>query len=206
MEKKLSNSQLRNIFDSAKFLKSVFSYQDLPTTSFKEVAFSGRSNVGKSSLINAILNNKKICHTSNTPGRTQSLNFIDIQSKLYLVDLPGYGYAEASKTKIRSWNQLINTYLKERPNLKRVFLLIDSRRSLKENDLEIMEFLDGFGINYQIVLTKIDKISDKAFNSLKESLKLIIDSHPAMHSNILFTSTAKWIGIDEVRSEIAQFI
>lgn len=206
MQKNYSNSELRKIFDTAEFIKSVVSYSDLPATSFKEVAFCGRSNVGKSSLMNAIFNEKKICHTSNTPGRTQSLNFIEIAKKIYLVDLPGYGYAEAPKAKVRAWNELIYLYLKGRPNLKRVFLLIDSRRSIKENDLEMMDILDEYAVNYQIVFTKIDKITNNTLNSLKNSLKLVANNHPAMHNDILYTSSTKWLGIDEVRSEIAQFI
>ncbi len=161
-----------------------------------EVAFAGRSNVGKSSLINAITGRKTLVKVSSTPGRTQQLNFFNLADKLMLVDLPGYGYAKQSKAKIGAWNKLIRDYLRGRPNLRRVCLLIDSRHGIKENDIEIMELLDDHAVPYQIVFTKMDKTKEPPQPILKKP-------HAAMMKEVFHTSSAEKIGIEELREELA---
>ena len=141
------------------FVLSVANLNQLPHDDRVEIAFAGRSNVGKSSLINALFGQKKLAKTSATPGRTQQLNYFNLNDKLYVVDLPGYGFAKAPKDIVKSWQKLINTYLVGRASLRRVFLLIDSRHGVKKIDEEIMDMLDKAAVTYQIVLTKIDKIS-----------------------------------------------
>ena len=139
------------------FMLSVAKLEQLPDADLDEIAFAGRSNVGKSSLINALFNQKKLAKTSSTPGRTQQLNFFNFDGKLYLVDLPGYGYAKAPEKMVRQWQAVLKTYLRGRPNLRRVFLLIDSRHGIKDEDSEIMKMLDISAVPYQIVLTKTEK-------------------------------------------------
>ena len=148
------------------FVISVANLVQLPESDFDEVAFAGRSNVGKSSLINALFNQTKLAKTSSTPGRTQQLNFFNFDNKLYLVDLPGYGYAKAPEKLVKQWQVVLKTYLRGRPTLRRVFLLIDSRHGLKKEDREIMKLLDESAVTYQVVLTKIDKISEKALSAV----------------------------------------
>lgn len=176
----------------------------LPPADLGEFAFAGRSNVGKSSLLNALMNRKGLARTSNTPGRTQEVNFFDIGGQFRFVDLPGYGYARASRTKVDAWTDLIFEYLRGRPNLLRVFVLIDSRHGLKPVDEEGMSLLDEAAVSYQIILTKIDKIKESALpyriNDVQEGLA----KHPAAHPNILATSSEKRDGIDDVRGEILQ--
>ncbi|MCY4065501.1 MAG: ribosome biogenesis GTP-binding protein YihA/YsxC, partial [Rhodospirillaceae bacterium] len=142
------------------FVAGVVQVGGLPPDALPEVAFAGRSNVGKSSLINALTNRKALARTSNTPGRTQQINFFDLGGRLCLVDLPGYGYARASKDKVRRWNALIRDYLRGRASLRRVCLLIDARRGLTPGDREIMGLLDASAVSYQIVLTKSDKLHE----------------------------------------------
>ena len=184
------------------FVMSVANVEQLPSREKTEVAFAGRSNVGKSSLINALTNRKNLARSSKTPGRTQHLNFFEInqdQNSLYLVDLPGYGYAKASKSAIKDWNELIIQYLKGRPNLTRIMLLVDSRHGLKKNDLDIMKLLDDVAVTYQIVLTKCDKVKK---SDIEKLLKTDYIKHPAMHPKIIATSADKKIGLDDLRSEI----
>jgi len=171
----------------------------------KEVSFAGRSNVGKSSLINALTGRTTLARVSNTPGRTQQLNFFSLGNRLVLVDMPGYGYAKASKTAISQWNELIQLYLKGRPTLSRVYVLIDSRHGLKENDFEMMRMLDVAAVSYRIVLTKADKVSPTALHNLQKDIELKIKTHAAAFPKISLTSTTKKIGIAELRAEIAQF-
>jgi len=173
---------------------------DLPLT---EVAFAGRSNVGKSSLINALTNRNTLARTSNTPGRTQQINFFDLGGRLYLVDLPGHGYAKASKEKIADWTDLVNTYLKGRANLRRVCLLIDARHGLKPVDREVMDMLDVAAVNYQIILTKVDKTNQSDLKSVLDKTQAELAKRPASHPEILRTSAAKGFGIEELRAELA---
>ena len=179
------------------------------------MAFAGRSNVGKSSLLNAITGQKALARTSNTPGRTQELNFFmlapalearGLEGAAWLVDLPGYGYARESKTKIAAWNRLLEQYLRGRPNLRRVFVLIDSRHGLKANDLSMMDDFDRTAVSYQVVLTKSDKISPAALATATEQTQMALSKRVAAHPEILATSSEKAVGIDDVRGAIAGLV
>lgn len=185
------------------FLLGVARLEQLPDASFPEIAFAGRSNVGKSSIINAITNQKGLAKTSNTPGRTQQLNFFNLDNKLYLVDLPGYGYAQAPEAQVKQWQKIIFAYLQGRVNLKRVFLLIDSRHGIKKVDKEVMELLDKAAVTYQIVLTKIDKIGAGALAKVQEETQAVLKDHAAAYPFILTTSSEKKIGLEELRAEIS---
>ena len=167
------------------------------------MAFAGRSNVGKSSLINAVTGRKGLAKTSNTPGRTQQLNYFKLADKLHIVDLPGYGYAQAPESTVRQWQKVIFAYLQGRVNLKRVFLLIDSRHGIKKADTEVMEMLDKAAVTYQLVLTKTDKISSAALTKLKTEIETETAKHPAAYVRVLATSSEKKQGIDLLRAEIA---
>ncbi len=188
------------------FLISVANLVQLPDTDFDEVAFAGRSNVGKSSLINALFNQSKLAKTSSTPGRTQQLNFFNFDNKLYLVDLPGYGYAKAPEKLVKQWQVVLKTYLRGRPTLRRVFLLIDSRHGLKKEDREIMKLLDESAVTYQIILTKIDKISDKALGAVKQNIVEELKKHAAAMPELIATSSEKKIGLDTLKAEICSFM
>ena len=183
----------------------VVELEGLPPTILPEVAFAGRSNVGKSSLVNALTGRKTLVKVSNTPGRTKEINFFNLADELMLVDLPGYGYAKAARKEVNKWNRLVNAYLAGRPNLYRVFVLIDSRHGLKETDYEIMKMLDKSAVSYQIVLTKTDKIKPSEIAKVKEKTLLVIKKHPAAHPEILITSSEKKDGIDILREEIVKF-
>lgn len=188
------------------FVLSVASLAQLPLTEMGEVAFAGRSNVGKSSIINALFNQKKLAKTSNTPGRTQQLNYFNLNDSIHIVDLPGYGYAEAPEKLVKQWQKLIFDYLRGRVNLKRVFLLIDSRHGLKKVDKEVMEMLDKAAVTYQIVLTKADKVSAKELQKQEEALHTEIKKHAAAYTDIIATSSVKNQGLDLLRAEIASLI
>ena len=190
------------------FRLGVVDVNALPPPDRLEVAFAGRSNVGKSSLINALAGQKALARTSNTPGRTQELNFFLLAPRLetrglkgaaWLVDLPGYGYARESKNKIAAWNSLLEQYLSGRPSLRRVFVLIDSRHGLKANDLSMMDDFDRAAVSYQVVLTKSDKISAAALAAVTEQTRTALRKRVAAHPEILATSSVKAIGIDDVR-------
>lgn len=185
------------------FLKGAVSLNDLPTDNRLEVAFAGRSNVGKSSLINALTSRKALARTSNTPGRTRELNYFTIGEDLYLVDMPGYGYARASKDLIQNWTQLIEDYLKGRPQLRRVFLLIDARHGLKDSDRLTMDLMDQMAVSYQIVLTKSDKLKVPALQTTLAKLAHELSKHPAAYPHIIATSARKGHGLDELKATIA---
>ena len=189
------------------FTLGVTKMESLPEGSIPEIAFFGRSNVGKSSLLNAITNQNKLAHTSKNPGRTRELNFFSVSKDkkiLNIVDMPGYGYAKASKEKINQWTLLSDDYIKNRNNLRRVFLLIDSRRNIMPIDNEIMDTLDNYAVSYQIVLTKSDKILEVENQSelvLKE-----VEKRKAIYPKILITSSKSNYGMQEIKQEIANII
>lgn len=184
------------------FILSVASLKQLPLDDKVEVAFAGRSNVGKSSLINALFGQRKLAKTSSTPGRTQQLNYFNLNDKVYIVDLPGYGFAKAPKDIVKNWQNLINTYLVGRANLRRVFVLIDSRHGIKKIDEEIMDMLDKAAVTYQIVLTKTDKISEKELNKILDDTNKKIEKHTAAYVTIIATSSEKNLGLDELKAEV----
>jgi GTP-binding protein len=179
-----------------KFVGSFETIESLPNTQFSEYAFVGRSNVGKSSLINAIVS-EQVARTSNTPGRTQSLNLFNVDDRAMIVDLPGYGYARVSKAEALRWLQRLEQYLLNRSQLRRLFILIDSRVGVKDSDLDLMDFCDKNGICYQIVYTKTDK-------RIREKSQVCVSSenHPAMIEQILETSAEKKYGLEELRDII----
>lgn len=185
------------------FMLSAVSLDTLPPARLPEICFAGRSNVGKSSLINALTNRKGLARASNTPGRTRELNYFNIDERLFIVDLPGYGYAKASKSDIVRWTKLTREFLFGRASLRRVFLLIDSRHGTKENDIELMNMLDETAVTYQIVLTKIDKIKKSEIDEVYIKTAALITKRPAAYPNIILTSSEKKNGLDELRSTIA---
>ncbi len=187
------------------FETSVARIDQLEVPQGVEVAFVGRSNVGKSSLINALTGRKNLARTSNTPGRTQMLNFFSADGvPLRIVDMPGYGYAEAPKKTVDAWTNLIFDYLRGRANLKRLFLLIDCRHGIKGNDLNAMDVLDKSAVVYQVVLTKSDKVKSGQLKRLEDATKEKISRRPAAFPEILTTSANKNTGIEDLRAEIAQ--
>ena len=192
---------------SAEFVMGVVNLQGLPPADRLEVCFAGRSNVGKSSLINALTGRAKLARSSAEPGRTRELNYFDVgEGKLFLVDLPGFGYAQVSKTQVAAWQKLIKSYLRGRPSLRRVFFLVDARRGLMETDNEIMDLLDGAAVNYQIVLTKVDKVSKPEVEKTTAAVAAKLKKRGAAHPVVLQTSSEKNWGIAELRAEIAGFI
>ena len=188
------------------FVLGVAKLEQLPLCEWPEAAFAGRSNVGKSSIINAVTGQKGLAKTSNTPGRTQQLNYFNLADKIHLVDLPGYGFAQAPEQVVKQWQKVIFAYLQGRVNLKRVFLLIDSRHGIKKVDQYIMEMLDKAAVTYQIVLTKTDKISAKTLAEVKKKTEAEAEKHAAAYVKVLATSSEKNIGIDELRAEISSLI
>ena len=174
----------------------------VPDATLPEIAFAGRSNVGKSSLINALTGRKTLARTSNTPGRTQQINFFRLGDRLTLVDLPGYGYARAAKTRIAAWTRLVNGYLKGRPGLRRVCLLIDARHGPKDVDREIMTMLDKAAVVYQVVLTKADKTKPAELAACVAATAAELKTHVAAHPEILVSSAESGAGIAELRAEL----
>ena len=186
----------------AEFLKGVVSMDGLPPADRLEVCFAGRSNVGKSSLINALTNRKGLARASNTPGRTQEINFFTLDD-LYLVDLPGYGFAKAPVAVVEKWQRLLKSYLAGRATLRRVFLLIDSRHGPKAVDDDIMSLLDSAAVTFQVVLTKIDKPKPGELDRIRARLSDTLSRHPAAFPTYVETSSEKGHGLDVLRAEIA---
>jgi GTP-binding protein len=186
------------------FLMGAAAIEQLPPSDLPEVAFAGRSNVGKSSLINALVNQKYLARASNEPGRTREVNFFVLNERLRLVDLPGYGFARASKTTTAKFQNLGRDYLRGRPNLKRVYLLIDARHSLKSVDAEAMDALDLAAVSYQIVLTKADKIKPPELAEVVAKTVKGIAKRPAAFPRVLATSSAKGDGMPQLRAEIME--
>ena len=185
------------------FLKVVVAIDGLPLPNRTEICFAGRSNVGKSSLLNAVTGRKALARTSNTPGRTQEINFFSIGEKFYLVDLPGYGFAEAPLAVVKKWQNLLKLYLSGRQTLRRAFVLIDARHGIKKVDHEILSALDKSAVTFQIVLTKTDKIKSPDFNALIKSVSDDLSSHSAAYPEIIITSSNTGLGIPDLRSAIA---
>jgi len=185
------------------FIAGAASIDALPPPALPEIAFAGRSNVGKSSLLNALVGQKALARTSNTPGRTQQLNFFELSGALMLVDLPGYGYARAPKESAAGWTRLTQAYLKGRATLRRLCLLVDARHGLKDSDREIMALLDRTAVSYQAVLTKIDKVKPAALEALRAALKPELARHIACHPDIIATSAVTGAGIPELRAALA---
>jgi GTP-binding protein len=194
----------RRLFaQDCRFLVSAAGTAQLPETGLPEIAFAGRSNVGKSSLVNALTGRKTLARTSNTPGRTQLLNFFDLGGRLVLVDLPGYGYARASKAAIKEWTGLTRRYLKGRSTLARVCLLIDARHGLKTSDREVIAELDTAAVSYQGVLTKADKVKPAALARMVEATAAELSRHVAAHPELMVTSALAGHGIAELRAALA---
>jgi GTP-binding protein len=185
------------------FLKGVVAMDGLPDADRVEVCFAGRSNVGKSSLINALTNRKGLARASNTPGRTQEINFFELGDTRYLVDLPGYGYANAPLAVVEKWQRLLKNYLSGRPNLRRAFVLIDSRHGIKPVDEEIMQLMNRSALTFQVVMTKADKIKDHERDRVLEQVRGKLAKHPAAFPELIMTSSEKGDGIATLRAVIS---
>jgi GTP-binding protein len=185
------------------FVQSAPDIAALPPPAGIEVAFAGRSNVGKSSLINALVGQKGLARTSNTPGRTQELVFFTADGALTLVDMPGYGFAKAPKALVADWTRLIFAFLKGRASLRRVYVLIDARHGLKDIDIAALDLLDKAAVSYQVVLTKADKLKPPALAATVAAVRTAIGKRPAAHPEVLATSSETGAGLPELRAEIA---
>ncbi|MFL6788016.1 MAG: ribosome biogenesis GTP-binding protein YihA/YsxC [Sphingomicrobium sp.] len=199
--------QARRLFSGPiDFLKSAPRLEHLPDPGVPEIAFAGRSNVGKSSLINAVTNRAKLARASNTPGRTQELNYFDVGRPpvFRLVDMPGYGFAEAPRDMVKRWRFLINDFLRGRQVLKRALVLVDSRHGLKDVDRDVMKMLDDAAVSYHVVLTKADKVKPSDLETTIEAVRAEAARHPAAHPLILPTSSETGSGIAELRTAILE--
>ena len=188
---------------SCAFVIGAARLDQIPESPLPEVAFAGRSNVGKSSLINALTGRNTLARTSHAPGRTQQLNFFDLGGRLMLADLPGYGFAKAPKAEVERWSKLVNTYLKGRAPLRRTCVLIDARHGLKDSDRTIMDMLDTAAVSYQVVLTKVDKASGPEVDLGVGDIHREISTRPAAHPAIITTSSRTGLGIGELRADLA---
>lgn len=186
------------------FLRGAAKLDDIPSATLPEIAFVGRSNVGKSSLVNALTGRKTLARVSNTPGRTREINFFALGERLMLADLPGYGYARVSKVQSLQWTDLIFAYLRGRPNLRRAILLIDSRRGLLKQDIEVMSLLDRSALSYQLVLTKADKLGRGEIEVAEAKLAEEAATHGAAHPELVATSAEKGTGIPDLRAILAR--
>ena len=191
-------------FNNVTFERSFGISSQLPPSTLPEVAFAGRSNVGKSSLINGLVGMQKLARASNEPGRTREVNFFDLDSRMRLVDLPGYGWAKASKATVKKFQDLGRDYLRGRVTLKRVYLLIDARHGLKKVDDEALDALDLAAVSYQIVLTKADKLKPSEVEAVRLRTEAAIRKRPAAHPRVLATSSEKGTGLPELRAEIME--
>ena len=197
--------QARKLFvGPCEFVKGVVDISGLPASDRSEVCFAGRSNVGKSSLINALTNQKKLARSSNTPGRTQEINYFVLGQRYYLVDLPGYGFANAPIHAVRKWQRLLKQYLAGRPNLRRAYVLIDARHGVMKVDEEILMLLDQSAVSFQVVLTKADKVKNLDYTYVLEQVRQKLSSHPAAFPALLISSSHQGTGIATLRSIIAR--
>jgi GTP-binding protein len=188
------------------FLKGVVAMSGLPPADRIEVCFAGRSNVGKSSLINALTGRKNLARASNTPGRTQEINFFTAQDSHYLVDLPGYGFANAPVAVVEKWQALLKQYLSGRPSLRRAFVLIDHRHGIKKVDQDILKLLDSSAVTFQCVVTKADKVKESDRDPILKQIRTALSKHPAAYPEIIVTSSEKGWGIETLRSTIATLV
>ena len=185
------------------FVLGCANLNQIPVDNLPEIAFAGCSNVGKSSLINALVGMKALARTSNTPGRTRQINFFNLADRLMISDLPGYGYARAPKSQVKQWTTLVETYLKGRASLRRSFVLVDARHGVKSSDRNIFKMLDSEAQSYQVVLTKCDKVKAGPLSSLIDACHSELAKHGAAHPKIATTSARKGDGIPELRAAIA---
>lgn len=191
---------------NTEFLKGVVAMDGLPPADRLEVCFAGRSNVGKSTLINALTGRKGLARASNTPGRTQEINYFTTLNGPFLVDLPGYGYANAPIPVVEKWQRLLKSYLSGRQTLRRAFVLIDARHGVKKVDEEILALLDRAAVTFQVVLTKADKVKDKDRAAVLEQVRKAVTKHPAAYPELILTSSEKGDGIDILRTIIADLV
>lgn len=200
----LTSEKGRKLFaGQSDFLKGVVAMSGLPSADRTEVCFAGRSNVGKSTLINALTGRKGLARASNTPGRTQEINFFTLSDSHYLVDLPGYGYANAPLPVVEKWQKLLKSYLSGRQSLRRAFVLVDARHGIKAVDEEIMALLDSAAVTFQCVLTKVDKVKAKDLDKVLDQVRSKLAPHPAAFPELILTSSEKGEGIATLRATIA---